>query len=64
MVVVIDGETEYSKGPFRADNPQPTPGEAEALIESVFPEMPMSAEEKETFAKLHEEQKVRGQTKH
>ena len=68
MFVRVDGEQVYSKGPFRAGNPQPTPDEVDELLEDLTAKagkkLPLSDEEKQAFKALHEAQIAAGQSKH
>lgn len=64
MRVFLDGEEIYSKGPFNATNPQPTPKEVAVLMQDIFPSFPLSDEEAQIFTELHEAQILRGKSKH
>lgn len=56
LEVWLDEAKLYSKGPPNPSNPQPTPAEMEELIESLFPEYPLSEEETEAIQRLQSEQ--------
>ena len=68
MFVRVDGEQVYSKGGFRAENPQPTPEEVDELVTSLTAKagkaLPLSDGEKAAFLELHEAQIKAGKSKH
>lgn len=68
MRVFVNGEQIYSKGPFNAVAPQPTPDEVQQLITDITTSAgapaPLSEEEAEEFAALHAAQIAAGKSKH